>query len=114
MTEAGVDVRLETRVARFLCDDRLEALATRCPDGEQTLSVDASLVRVGWVPNSEAFPTRWLDERGFVQADSEGRVRGERRVFVAGDVTGRLAPSVATAYGSAAVAVRAAVHLLEL
>jgi len=113
---AAIDLQLDTRVLSFRGSgsDRLEAVELSGPDGSRMLPAEAALVRVGWLPQSEALQPGWLDPNGFVRADPEGRVRGERRVFAAGDLLGRMAPSVATAFGSAATAARAVVHLLEV
>jgi thioredoxin reductase (NADPH) len=110
---ADIDVQLDTRVLAFHGRERLEAVELSGPGGSTALAAEAALVRVGWLPNSEGLPQAWLDPQGFVCADLDCRIRGERRVFTAGDLLGRLAPSVATAFGSGATAARAAVLLLE-
>ena len=111
--EPGVTLRLDSRPLRFLGTDRLEGVLLESGGREETLPVDAALVRAGWLPNSEALPRDWCDERGYLRADADGRVAGERAIFGAGDLLGRLCPSVATSVGTAAMAARAAVDLLE-
>jgi thioredoxin reductase (NADPH) len=111
--EPSLAVRLSARPLRFLGTERLQAVLLETPDGQEELPAEAALVRIGWLPNTEALPREWCDERGYVRADADGRVAGERAVFVAGDLLGRLCASVATAVGSAAVAARAAVDQLE-
>lgn len=113
---ATVELRLGTVVTRFIGERRLEAaqLAPSGRDGPaERLDVDAALVRIGWRSNSEGLPPEWLDGAGHVRCDCDGRVRGEARCFAAGDILGRISPSVATAFGSGCSAARAAVHLLD-
>lgn len=103
----------QARVQRFVGQRRLQGVAVETAAGQEVLPADAALVRIGWAPASEALPAAWRDERGYLRADQDGRVAGERAVFGAGDLLGRLCPSVATSVGSAAMAMRAAVALLE-
>jgi len=111
--ERRITVRPGTEVRRFVGEERLEALELETPGGAETLAAHAALVRVGWVPNSGPLPAAWRDERGFVRAGPDGQVPGAPRVFVAGDLLGRPAPSVAASCGTAATAAAAAVVLLE-
>jgi thioredoxin reductase (NADPH) len=111
--EPRVAVRLSTEVLRFVGAQQLEGVELDGPAGRETLAARAALVRVGWIPNSEGLPAGWLDERGFVRTDGAGQVTGETRVFVAGDLQGGRAPSVATSFGSGAAAARAAAQLLD-
>jgi thioredoxin reductase (NADPH) len=103
----------QAQVLRFVGHDRLERVVVEGEAGERALPAEAALVRIGWIPNSEMLPTTWRDRRGFLRADQDGRVAAERAVFGAGDLLGRLCPSVATSVGSAAIAARAAVAFLE-
>jgi len=112
--EPQINLRLSTEVLRFVGAQQLEGVELEGPKGRETLAAQAALVRVGWVPNSEGLPARWLDERGFVRTDDPGQVIGEPRVFVAGDLLGGIAPSVATSFGSGAIAARAAAQLLDM
>lgn len=111
--EPRIEVRLQSRVVRFLGQDHLEAVEISSGGRTEIMPVEAALVRVGWIPNSEAFPEAWLDPEGYVETDPSSHVRGEALAFAAGDVLGRLSPSVATAFGSAATAARAAALVLE-
>jgi thioredoxin reductase (NADPH) len=110
VAQPAVELRLASQVARFLGDRQLEAVELA---GGERLPADAALVRIGWLPNTEALPAGWLDEEGYLKVDGHGQVPGQSRVFGCGDVLGRLSPAVATAFGSAALAVRAAVQKLE-
>jgi thioredoxin reductase (NADPH) len=111
--QGQIDLRLETRVTRFVGEEHLEAVQVEGPGGSELLSADAALVRVGWEPQSSMLPRHWLDSRGFVVTDGSGRIPGVRRVFAAGDLLGRDAPSIAASFGSAAEAARAAILELE-
>lgn len=109
-----ITVMLNRAVVRFVGHDRLESVELQDPAGVLSAPpAEAALVRIGWVPNNAALPPHWLDARGFVRADEECHVVGEQRVFIAGDLMGRLAPSVATSIGSGAIAARATVQLLD-
>jgi thioredoxin reductase (NADPH) len=108
-----ITLRLRTAVRSFLGAQRLEGIEVEEGGRVEILPAHAALVRVGWIPNSELLPGRWLDPEGYVRADTSGAVEGEGRVFAAGDVLGRLSPSVATSFGSGATAARAAAGLLD-
>jgi thioredoxin reductase (NADPH) len=116
----SVERWLGCEVEAFSGTERLEAVELVQRSGEappperRRLPADAALVRVGWVPCSEALPRGWLDTRGFLSADARGCVAGTGRVFGAGDLLGEIAPSVATAFGTGTTAARAAVEVLEL
>jgi thioredoxin reductase (NADPH) len=112
--EPSITTLLEARVTRFLGVDALEAVELEQRGARQQLPAQAALVRVGWLPNSEALPPRWLRPDGFVRADPvSGQLEGERRAFAAGDLLGPLSSSVATSFGTAATAARAATLALE-
>jgi thioredoxin reductase (NADPH) len=110
---AGIELCLGARVQRFVGDDTLTGVELEVGGATRLVSAQAALVRVGWIPNSEHLPRQWLDDAAYVQTDASCRVRGETRLLAAGDVLGRIAPSVATAFGSGATAARGAVHILE-
>ena len=113
--EPAVTQRLGARATRFIGADALEgvSLVDATGQGETVLSARAALVRAGWLPNSEPLPRSWLDERGFLRCDNEGQILGAPGCFAAGDLLGRISPSVATSFGSGASAARAACLLLE-
>jgi thioredoxin reductase (NADPH) len=110
---SDIGLRLNTRVRRFFGEAQLEGVEVEREAVQHRLPAKAALIRVGWLPNSEALPPPWLTAEGFVQTDGAGRVPGEQRVFAAGDILGELSPSIATAFGSGAIAARAAVLALE-
>ncbi len=112
-TTPGVELRLNTRVTRFVGDAHLEEVVIEGAGATETLPAQGCLVRIGWRPNSEPLPEQWLNAEGFIQVDSAARVVGERRVMAAGDLLGRISPSVATAFGIGAIAARTAVMTIE-
>ena len=100
-------------VTRFVGSEELEAVVHEGADGEQTLAVQAALVRVGWEPNSDAVPRGWLDHEGFVRVDNHARLLDAGRAGAAGDITGPASSSVASAAGAGANAARALIARLE-
>jgi thioredoxin reductase (NADPH) len=110
---SGITLRLDTQVRGFMGSEALESLSLEHQGREEVLPVQAALIRVGWVPNSEMLPGHWLDPRGYVKANPTGEITGQTSVFAAGDILGQLAPSVTTAFGGGAIAARAAVAFLE-
>jgi thioredoxin reductase (NADPH) len=113
-TDPAIGVRLETRVTRLLGAIGLEAVEVEQGGEIARLPAQAALVRVGWLPNSEGFPARWLKPDGFVHADpSSGLIEGEQSVLAAGDLLGPVSSSVASSFGTAASAARTAILALE-
>jgi thioredoxin reductase (NADPH) len=114
LAQDRIQVRLGSRVIQFIGDDHLEQVeleeAERAP---ARLPARAALVRIGWIPNSAPLPREWLDPAGYVQTDPDGRVTGTSCAFAAGDLQGRICPSVAAAFGSGSTAARAAAMELE-
>ena len=111
--EARITLRPHCGVTGFSGRQRLEAVTLVGPQGEETLKVQAALVRVGWEPNSDAVPRAWLDDQGFVRVDTHMQVLGAERACAAGDITGPASSSVASAVGAGANAARAMVARLE-
>jgi thioredoxin reductase (NADPH) len=117
--DSRIELRLETRIVRFLGRNgrgqELEAVELERGGELERIPAQAALIRVGWLPNSEALPARWLTAEGYVRtSSSSGQLEGERHVFAAGDLLGPISSSVATSFGSAATAARAATLALEL
>ena len=71
-----------------------------------TFSTDAILFRIGVVPNTEMFSEKLLlDKKGYIKTDSSGETNIEL-VFAIGDVANPTAPTVSTAVGTGASAVK--------
>lgn len=79
----------------------------------RSLDVDFVLVRIGYEPNSELVKGQVeTDKAGFIQTDRDGRTSAPR-IFAAGDVANPVSPTIATAVGSAATAVKSINCLLN-
>ena len=109
----GITLRLQSTVQRFVGQQALEAVELEGPDGVEQVPATAALVRIGWMPNSDGLPGKWLDPEGFVRVSHQGQVVGQQRVFAAGDLTHPTSSSVANAFGAGATAARAAISELE-
>ena len=108
-----MEVRLGTSVKRFCGAMALRGVVVEGPGGEEELTAQGALVRIGWQPNSEGLPSEWLDSRGFVRRAGEAGVAGAPGVFVAGEIGGPVSSSVAAAFGSGSTAAMSAVRFLE-
>lgn len=103
--EPRITVRRGTRVAAVLGDDAVRAVRLDAGGAEEEVAVEAVVVKVGVVPNSEwCRDALACDAAGHVRVDAHGRTSAPR-VWAAGDVTGPLLPSVPVAAGQAAMAV---------
>ncbi|MCC6748422.1 MAG: FAD-dependent oxidoreductase [Deltaproteobacteria bacterium] len=105
--------RLATTVVGFEGRERLERVLLHGASGPEALPADAALLRIGWRPNNEALPTAWLDERGYLRTDADGRVLEATGAYGAGDILGPDCSSVANAMGRGASAAQAAASYLE-
>lgn len=80
---------------------------------ESTIPVDAVLIRVGVVPNSDILDTRIsLDADGYVIVDRTCRTSCPR-IFAVGDVSNKTAPTIASSVGDGATAIKTAYSLLK-
>jgi thioredoxin reductase (NADPH) len=70
------------------------------------LSIDAILIRIGVVPNTELFRDELdVDEKGYLRIDHTGKT-SVADVFAIGDVANPISPTISTAIGTAATAVK--------
>jgi len=103
--ESGIRVLEGARVAEVSGAGHVEFVRLRTTMGEDRLDVDAVVVKIGVLPNTEWCATAVaLDAEGYVIAQPGGRT-SMPRVWAAGDVTRPVVPSVSVALGSAAIAV---------
>lgn len=113
LEHARITPRFGSEVLAFVGDQRLLAVDVKSKAGVQRIPVDIALVRIGWIPASEAFPRRWLDEQGFVRTERGLFVLGESRCLAVGDIRAPSAPAVSTAMGDGACAAKQAMSFLE-
>ena len=103
--EPRIARRERARVTEIAGRDRVERVRLEAAGGAETLEVDAVVVKIGVVPNTEwCAGALALDDGGYIVAQPGGRT-SMPRVWAAGDVTRPLLPSVSVAMGSAAIAV---------
>jgi thioredoxin reductase (NADPH) len=77
-----------------------------------SLNVDFVLVRVGYQPNSELVKGQvQTDRAGYIVTNRDGQTTAPQ-VFAVGDVANPVSPTIATAVGSAATAVKAIYSLI--
>jgi thioredoxin reductase (NADPH) len=103
-----VKILTETVVARILGGDRLEAVELKnLETGEFfTLPVDALLLRIGVEPNTELVRGKLkLDKNGYIEIDGNCQTSLEN-VYAVGDVANPFAPTVSSAVGMGATAVK--------
>lgn len=103
----------QTHVTCFYGRERLQGAVLCTSKGQIDVSIDAALIRVGWIPNSDWIPSSWLDKLFLRTTDGQAKVPGAIGVFGAGDIIAGQFSSIPTAFGSAAVAAREAISFLE-
>jgi thioredoxin reductase (NADPH) len=102
--EPRIRVLPNARVTAVVGDAAVEALVLSGPDGDTRLPVEGVVIKVGRLPNTE-----WcrgavhLDRDGFILVDARYRT-SRPRVWAAGDVVRPVLPSIAVAFGTAALA----------
>lgn len=92
----------------------LEAIRLATPGGPQQLAVPWLVVKIGFVPNTEAIEPGALaiDAQGYIDVDRSLRTSATG-VFAVGDVANPRAPCIAAAAGDGAVAARGVHDYLE-
>lgn len=104
----------ETSVTRIMGESFIEEVELKHATGRtRTEPFDAILIRIGVEPNSElAGDVLALDESGYIKVDHDGRTSVEG-VYAVGDVAYGASPTISTAVGSAATAVKAIFHSIN-
>jgi thioredoxin reductase (NADPH) len=95
-------------VERFSGHELLKAAGLRRTDARSPIEIpcDLALIRIGVQPNSELFTSQVdQNEQGYIRVNSECETSIEN-VYAVGDVANPLSPTIATAVGSAATAVK--------
>ena len=110
---ANVELRPATRVTAILGDGHLRSVELEgSAGGRHTEPADAVLIRIGVTPNSELAAGKLeLDEAGYVKVDNTGKTTFDR-VYAVGDVANRDSPTLSTAAGTGATAVKSIFQLL--
>src|SRR5436190_1472753 len=105
--KANIEFKLRHTVRRFLGNEKLEGVELTANNGNtSTIDVQFALIRIGVEPNTELFSGQLdLGEKNYV-AVSRNFVTSIPNVYAIGDVACPNAPTIATAVGSAAIAVK--------
>lgn len=106
-TRENIELRFETTVVSFDGKDHLGSV--RLVDRSGTISsleTDRALIRIGVVPNSEIAAGKLdTDPRGYIKVDGDCRSSAPS-IFAIGDVAKPDSPTISTAIGTAAIALK--------
>jgi thioredoxin reductase (NADPH) len=99
---------VETRLRKIIGNERVEAVELENPANGETylLTVEAILIRIGVEPNTEFLLRQLgLDEGGYIKINNlcQTSVKG---VWAIGDVSNPIAPTISSAVGMGATAVK--------
>lgn len=106
--EPKISFLTETVLTRILGAERIEAVETKNlkTGAISLLPTDAVLLRIGVVPNTELFAGQIdLDPNGYIKTDAEART-SIAGIYAAGDAANPAAPTVSSAVGTAATAIK--------
>lgn len=108
----SVEFLFNSVVTRFDGGDDLSAIQVSTDSLDQTIEVDAALVRIGVQPNTEFL-------RGMIELDNGGYIRVDHigatsvmNIFAAGDVANPESPTISTSVGNGATVAKYIHHLL--
>ena len=105
---ANIELLPESVITEISGEDSVRGVSIRNSAGAVNFfSVDALLIRIGVEPNSELVRGLVdLDESGYIKVDSKGRTSAPG-IYVVGDIANGHSPTLSTAIGTAASAVKA-------
>jgi len=106
--DPGIEIITNSAVTSISGGDRIESVEyVNNETGDlKFLSIDALLVRIGVLPNTELFRDELdLDEKSYLRIDHTGKTSVDD-VFAIGDVANPISPTISTAIGTAATAVK--------
>lgn len=103
-----IEVLFNTEADRFGGDCELEFIEIRMKDRpRRTLQITKAVIRIGVIPNSKLLSgIADLDGEGYIKVDRFGR-SSSNAIYAVGDVANHVSPTIASAVGSAATAVKA-------
>lgn len=110
MNDPRVEIITDAVVQKVSGGDRLETVEylDRTTNDVKTLAVDAMLIRIGVIPNSDMFAKDLeVDDRGFCRISARCET-SRPYVFAIGDVANPSSPTLITSVGMGATAVKAA------
>jgi len=113
-SNSRIEVLTDTVVQAFAGTGKIEFINVSGADGRQTrLTVDSAIVRIGVEPNSDfASPDIEADANGYLRVDHEGRTSA-KLIYAVGDVASPVSPTISSAVGTAATAVKSIAKLIR-
>jgi thioredoxin reductase (NADPH) len=112
LTHPRIEFLLNAKVTSFLGDEHLHAIEISSSNGDRRIEIDAALIRIGVQPNTELFTGKIdLDDSGFIKVDHLGATNLPN-IFAVGDVANPSSPTISTAAGTAATAVKVIYSLI--
>lgn len=105
----NVKILLETALTKISGSDKIEAveLENLQTDERRILPVEAVLIRIGVEPNTDFLRGKLdLDKDGYVKTDNSGAA-SVKGIYAVGDVSNPSAPTISSAVGMGATAVKA-------
>ena len=106
--QQNIQLLLETRVTSILGNDTVEyvELEDTVSGSVSRIAADAVLIRIGVGPNTEIVPSQLdLDDSGYILIDSHCST-SRTAIYATGDVANPIAPTISSAVGQAATAVK--------
>lgn len=105
---------LNSEITRIAGNEAVECVEVTGSDGEVSMiGADAVLIRIGVEPNSELITSAVrTDGKGYIVVDSQCRTSAAG-IFAVGDVAEPLAPTIGTAVGMGATAVKSIFSLIN-
>ncbi|MBL8181517.1 MAG: NAD(P)/FAD-dependent oxidoreductase [Blastocatellia bacterium] len=104
----NVELLMSAKVVSINGDDKVRSVSYQNEDAqnESLIDADAVLIRIGVEPNSEIVKAIVdLDARGYVVVDREC-MTSVPDIYAIGDVSNQIAPTIASAVGDAATAIK--------
>lgn len=107
----NVEFILETAVTAIDGSAAVEKIELAVPSGARTwFSIDLLLIRIGVEPNSDLFRGKAaIDQNGYLLTDHIGRTTVPN-IFAVGDVANPVSPTIVSAAGTGATAIKAIAH----
>ena len=102
----NIEVLLNTNVTHIAGSNQLSRIDVECNSVKRSINCDLLLIRIGVEPNTELFIDQLaVDTSGYLIIDHQCRT-SMASVFAIGDVASPLSPTISTAVGMAATAIK--------
>ena len=103
---SNIELVMEAVVTSINGGEKLTSVTVKTGSTESVICTDLVLVRIGVVPNSELVAgILERDENNFIKVDASGRT-SMSGIFAVGDVANPGSPTISTAVGTAATAIK--------